>query len=153
MELTESRYDIPKRDLARGRNLKIAAFSAPFVLGENGKSEEINSREEVLDKVLNSAKKDLTIQRYKGLGEMNPEQLRETVFSLNKAEGANPVLNEHMLQVVVEDAHQAGQLLTLLMSSDVGPRKQWLLNKWAGEEAEANGNGDEAGEKESENGE
>ena len=33
MELTESRYDIPKRDLARGRNLKIAAFSAPFVLG------------------------------------------------------------------------------------------------------------------------
>ena len=55
-------------------------FPAPFILGENGKSEEIGTRRELLEKVLNTAKKDLSIQRYKGLGEMNPEQLWETTM-------------------------------------------------------------------------
>src|SRR5206468_6189188 len=43
----------------------------PFITGENGTSEEIATREALLDRVLASAKKDLTIQRYKGLGETN----------------------------------------------------------------------------------
>ncbi|MGI8556330.1 MAG: DNA topoisomerase (ATP-hydrolyzing) subunit B, partial [Pyrinomonadaceae bacterium] len=45
-------------------------FPAPFVMGENGTSEEVGSREELLEKIMTAAKKDLTIQRYKGLGEM-----------------------------------------------------------------------------------
>ena len=59
-------------------------LSAPFVSGENGTSEQIDTREALLEKVLAAAKKDLTIQRYKGLGEMNPEQLWETTMNPEK---------------------------------------------------------------------
>ncbi|MEM7346227.1 MAG: toprim domain-containing protein [Chloroflexota bacterium] len=72
-------------------------------------------------------------QRYKGLGEMNPGQLRETVFKVDKATG---VFNEHLLQVVVEDAQKAGQMMGTLMGSAVAPRKEWLLKTWAGEESD-----------------
>ncbi len=75
-------------------------------------------------------KEGTTIQRYKGLGEMNPGQLRETVFSV----GRNGVRNEHLLQVVVEDPKHTGQTMTTLMGSAVEPRKAWLLKTWAGEE-------------------
>ena len=59
-------------------------LAAPFISGENGTSEEIATREALLEKVLAAAKKDLTIQRYKGLGEMNPEQLWETTMNPEK---------------------------------------------------------------------
>ncbi len=55
-------------------------LAAPFIIGENGTSEEIPTRDALLEKVLAAAKKDLSIQRYKGLGEMNPEQLWETTM-------------------------------------------------------------------------
>jgi DNA gyrase subunit B len=127
---------------------KLYVAVAPLYQLRKGKETRYAYSDEERDQILKRWGKDgVTTQRYKGLGEMNPEQLRETVFSLNKKEGANPVLNEHMLQVVVEDPNQAGHLLTLLMSSDVAPRKRWLLNKWSGEEeAGWEGNGDENGD-------
>jgi DNA gyrase subunit B len=132
---------------------KLYVAVAPLYQLRKGKQTRYVYSEEERDEALAKWGKDgVTMQRYKGLGEMNPEQLRETVFALNKVTGANPVLNEHMLQVVVEDPHQAGQLLSLLMSSNVAPRKQWLLNKWSGEEAGWEGNGDEGTDKENENG-
>lgn len=132
---------------------KLYIAEAPLYQLRQGKETCYAYSEEERDTILTKwGREGVTIQRYKGLGEMNPEQLRETVFGLNKSESANPMINEHLLQVVVEDAHQAGQVMSVLMSSDVAPRKQWLLKKWAGEEADWGGNGDDADSKNGENG-
>jgi DNA gyrase subunit B len=94
-----------------------AEFPAPFILGENGKSEEIASRQDLLEKVLSAAKKDLTIQRYKGLGEMNPEQLWETTMN---PEGRT------LLQVRIEDAIETDAIFTVLMGDQVEPRRKFI---------------------------
>ncbi len=92
-------------------------FPAPFMLGENGKSEAILTREDLLERVLAMAKKDLSIQRYKGLGEMNPEQLWETTMDPEK---------RTLLQVRIEDAIETDQIFTVLMGDQVEPRRKFI---------------------------
>jgi DNA gyrase subunit B len=92
-------------------------LTAPFLLGENGTSEQVASREDLLDRVLAAAKKDLTIQRYKGLGEMNPEQLWETTMNPDK---------RTLLQVKIDDAVETDQIFTVLMGDAVEPRRKFI---------------------------
>ncbi|HEX8178900.1 MAG TPA: DNA topoisomerase (ATP-hydrolyzing) subunit B [Pyrinomonadaceae bacterium] len=92
-------------------------LAAPFIFGENGSSEQIETREALLERVLVSAKKDLTIQRYKGLGEMNPEQLWETTMNPEK---------RTLLQVKIDDAVETDQIFTVLMGDAVEPRRRFI---------------------------
>ncbi len=93
------------------------SLPAPYILSENGKKEVINERELLLEKILEIAKRDLIIQRYKGLGEMNPEQLWETTMNPEK---------RVLLQVRIEDAIETDELFTVLMGDAVEPRRKFI---------------------------
>jgi DNA gyrase subunit B len=92
-------------------------LAPPFMTGTNGTSEEIPTREELLEKVLAAAKKDLSIQRYKGLGEMNPEQLWETTMNPEK---------RTLLQVRIDDAVETDDIFSILMGDAVEPRRKFI---------------------------
>src|SRR6266850_731096 len=92
-------------------------LAPPFITGTNGTSEEIPTREELLQRVLAAAKKDLSIQRYKGLGEMNPEQLWETTMNPEK---------RTLLQVRIDDAVETDEIFTVLMGDAVEPRRKFI---------------------------
>ncbi len=84
---------------------------------ENGSSQSIGSSRELLNYVLALGRKDLSIQRYKGLGEMNPEQLWETTM--------NPE-SRTLLKVSIDDAVQTDAIFTILMGDAVEPRRRFI---------------------------
>jgi DNA gyrase subunit B len=77
------------------------------------------------------------IQRYKGLGEMNPGQLRETVFQV----GDQGPFNDNLRRVTVEDVHHVNQIIGTLMGSSARLRRNWLLERWREEDHADNGSG------------
>ena len=79
---------------------------------------DINDYEELFTKLFELGKSGIEIQRYKGLGEMNPEQLWETTM--------NPK-TRRLVQVSLEDGALADEIFTILMGEKVEPRKEFIM--------------------------
>jgi len=92
----------------------------PFKVYHDGReSVSIQDKDSLISYLLEHAKKNLSIQRYKGLGEMNPDQLWETTMDPQK---------RTLLKVKIEDMFEAHDIFTVLMGGDVDLRRQFIEN-------------------------
>tara|TARA_B100000315_G_scaffold150954_1_gene139738 strand:- start:5191 stop:7761 length:2571 start_codon:yes stop_codon:yes gene_type:complete len=89
----------------------------PFELMQNGTKTIINKKEELMTTIINDGKKGLLVQRYKGLGEMNPAQLWETTMDPEK---------RILLQVKTDDFVAADDMFTVLMGDQVEQRREFI---------------------------
>jgi DNA gyrase subunit B len=93
--------------------------SPPHLLESKDRTWEFPSLEEMMAFILEEGQKGISIQRFKGLGEMNPEQLWETTMDPE---------TRTLLKVNVEDAVAADEIFTILMGDKVEPRREFIQN-------------------------
>jgi DNA gyrase subunit B len=108
-----------QKALLTGTNIK-KYDSPPFNIYSIDKEQLVDTASnkfELMDLLLKLAKKGINIQRYKGLGEMNPDQLWETTMNPDK---------RTLLQVTVEDIVDTDEIFTILMGEEVEPRRDFI---------------------------
>jgi DNA gyrase subunit B len=105
------------KELKRSFDELTGAGYPPYVLENGDHGAKLGSLKELLEYIIEGGKKGQYIQRYKGLGEMNPEQLWETTM--------NPETRV-MLQVRIEDAVEANDIFSTLMGDEVEPRRKFI---------------------------
>ncbi len=88
-----------------------------YILTSNGERAEIDGIREILPVLRNLGQKGVDVQRYKGLGEMNAEQLRVTTMA---------PASRTLMQIKVEDAVKADRMFTMLMGDQVAPRREFI---------------------------
>jgi len=99
-------------------HLRIREFKdIEILIRDNGKETRVETIQEMIEHIESAGKKNLSVQRYKGLGEMNPIQLWETTM--------NPETRT-LLRVDIEDAIETDEIFTILMGDQVEPRRSFI---------------------------
>jgi DNA gyrase subunit B len=92
-------------------------YAKPATLKRKDTNLVVHGPSELLDAVMTAGRKGLTLQRYKGLGEMNPEQLWDTTLDLN---------TRTILQVKIKEGEDAADIFSRLMGDEVEPRREFI---------------------------
>ncbi len=106
-------------ELAKINSQLSGVGEPPFKIKKNGQEYPVSNLREAAQKIMDEAKKGYTLQRYKGLGEMNPSQLWDTTMDPE---------NRSLLQVSIEDAIETDSIFTTLMGDDVAQRREFIQN-------------------------
>ena len=97
----------------------LQSFSGATFKVQDGEGKVFNDWQELLQNLMSRGKRGLTVQRYKGLGEMNPGQLWETTMDPEK---------RTLYQVKIEDVVEADEIFNVLMGDKVEPRREFIHN-------------------------
>ncbi len=105
------------RELQKLTPSVIGLGRPPYKLKAKGQEHHYRATDELVKAILDMGKQGLSIQRYKGLGEMNPGQLWETTM--------NPEMRT-LLRVTLEDLTGVDEIFTILMGDEVEPRRNFI---------------------------
>ncbi len=94
-----------------------AVYKGGYTVEGNGEKKKIENPQDLLNQLMDKIKKGVTVQRYKGLGEMNPEQLWTTTMDPER---------RNLLKVRIEDGIEADEIFTVLMGDKVEPRRDFI---------------------------